>query len=177
MSLFSRRSMTVVAGCALVLPLAAGTANAAFDLDGDKVSTIEETSASAEGSVSSTDATGSIDSSAGDGVVKAGENGARVKGCAAKSRPCAAVRGSGFPTVSKDQLAEIGGIDAEAVSEASKDGASVSGSATARGEDLDASADASTQGGSVEAETPFGDGSADATFDGSIAADGVIGTR
>ena len=172
MSLFSRRTTMVVAAGALALPLAAGTANAAFDLGGDSAAPVEDTSTSIEGSATSTDARGSVDSPAGRGAVKAGENGVRATGCTSTTaQACAAVRGSGLPTVSKNQLAEIEGIDAEALGRASKDGASVNGSLTALEEDLRAAAEASTEGGSLTAETPLGDGSAKATLDGRIAAD------
>jgi hypothetical protein len=161
MSLLSRRSTMVVAGCALVLPLAAGTANAAFDLRGDDAAPVEDTPASVEGSVDSTDATDST----------------RARACVAELRPCGAMRAPRVPTAIEDQLAQLDGIDAEALGEATKDGASVNGSITARGEDLSGSADLSTDGGSLEVDTPFGDGSADATLDGTITADDLLGAR
>jgi hypothetical protein len=168
----------IVAGCALALPLAAGTASAAFDADGDAAASVEDTSSgSVEGSVSSTDAEGSTASSVGDGVVKTGEDGARVEACAAKSRPCAAVRGSGLPTVAKEQLVELDTIDAEAFAKASKDGASVTGSTTAQREDASASAELSTDGGSLQADTPLGSGSGHVTIDGTIQADGMPGNH
>lgn len=171
MSLFSRRSMMVVAGCALVLPLAAGTANAAFDLRGDDAAPVEDTSASVEGSVHSTDADGSIDSPVGDGAARAGENGARVEGCTA-SRACGSLRAKGLPSV-EAQVSEVEKVEANALGEASKDGASVDGSMTAQREDLNGSADLSEDGGSLEADTPFGSGSAAAEVDGDIAVDGM----
>jgi hypothetical protein len=167
MSLLSRRSTMVVAGCALVLPLAAGTANAAFDLRGDDAAPVEDTPASVEGSVDSTDATDTTDVT----------DSTRARACVDELRPCAAMRAPRVPTAIEDQLAQLDGIDAEALGEAAKDGASVNGSITARGEDLSGSADLSTDGGSLEVDTPFGDGSADATLDGTITADDLLGGR
>jgi hypothetical protein len=177
MSLFSRRSMMIVAGCAMVVPLAAGTASAAFDADGGNAAPVENASATVEGSVSSTDAAGSIESPLGDGAVETEENGARLTACAAGDRPCVAIRESRVPTVAKEQLVELETIDADALAEASKDGASVMGSTTVQREDLSGSIDASTDEVAVEADTPLGGGSADVTVDGSIAADVLHGGR
>jgi hypothetical protein len=48
MSLFSRRSMMIVAGGALTLPLAAGTASAAFDLRVGSAAPVDELAAPAD---------------------------------------------------------------------------------------------------------------------------------
>ena len=171
MALFSRRTTTIAAGCALVLPLAAGAADAAFDSAGaDRSAGIEDAQVTAAGSVSSTDATGSVESPAGHGTADADEGGIGATACAAKQRPCASVRATTLPTVQNEQLVEVETVDADAVAEASRHGASVSATATALREDAAVTAHGSPDGGSVDAETPFGDGSGELDLDGSIAA-------
>jgi hypothetical protein len=160
MSLFSRRSTMVVAGCALVLPLAAGTVNAAFDIGGDDAVPVDDASASTEGSHASSGGSGSVDSTLGDGAMQAGRNGARVESCAA-SGPCASDRGSGIPDLTRGELREAGLLAADADGLVSKHGVDVQGSLRGAGERVGGSARLSTDGGSLGAGTPVGNGSAD----------------
>jgi hypothetical protein len=160
MSLFSRRSMMIVAGCALTLPLAAGTANAAFDI-GDGAAP-DEVSASAEGSLAPSGGSGSMSSTLGDGTAQAGRNGARVKACGADAQPCASVQGSGVPELSKAELPAAGKLAADAAGVVSKDGVDAQGSLRAGEEKLGGSASLSTDGGTLAVDTPIGNGSASA---------------
>jgi hypothetical protein len=138
MSRFSRRSMMIVAGCALTLPLAAGTANAAFDIGGDGAAPADEVSASAESSLAPSGGSGSVDSTLGDGTVQ--------------------VRGSEIPELSKRELPAASKLAADANGVVSRDGVDVQGSLHAAGEKLGGSADLSVDGGSLTVDTPIGNG-------------------
>jgi hypothetical protein len=161
MSLFSRRSTMIVAGCALTLPLAAGTANAAFDIGGDNAAPVDGASVSAESLLSSSGGSGSVDNTLGDGAMQAGSNGARVEACAAADRPCASVRGSVIPDLTGGALSGAGKLAADAAGVVSKNGVDVQGSLRGAGERVGGSAGISTDRGSLTADTPVGNGSAD----------------
>jgi hypothetical protein len=160
MSLFSRRSMTIVAGCALTLPLAAGTADAAFDIAGDGAAPVEQLSASADGSVAPAGGSGSVGGSIGDGTVAAGTNGARVEACAAAGRPCASLRGPRVPVARPGPLAvDAGRLAADADGVVSQRGMTAKGSIRVPGERVGGSIDASPDDATLTADTPVGNGS------------------
>jgi hypothetical protein len=158
MSLFSRRSMMIVAGGALTLPLAAGTANAAFDLHADGAAPVE-VSASAEGSSSPSVVSGSAGGSMGHGTLDAAPNGARVNACAVDFRPCATVRGPGVPARPPRALSDVAELAADASGVVSERSATVEGSIRVPGEQVGGSISASPDGGSLTADTPLGNGS------------------
>jgi hypothetical protein len=158
-----------VAGTALTLPLAAGTANATFDSPGDGVAPEGEVPTSLDGSIAAAGGSGAVDSPLGHGVVGAGPNAAQVSACAVGAERCVTHRGSGIPVpatqppdlpAASQPLMDVAELTADADGVVTNKGrVTVEGSIRVPGEEIGGSADATADGGSVTFDTPIGNGS------------------